>query len=133
MSQAICLRIYMRVFFGKGTLVENNLYESDAASHQKEDMLNEDWSEFIPCDWNQLLGSKVSHIESGDPARTKDYDYSARARRKGETFRYRYEVNGKWFSNILNVVNWNVIQKAVKDLSFEQITYYVQTVERRKF
>ena len=63
--------IYMRVFFGKGTLLENNLYESDTASHQKEDILNEDWSEFILCDWNQLLGSKVFHTESGDPARTK--------------------------------------------------------------
>ena len=34
--------IYMRVFFGKGTLLENNLYESDTASHQKEDILNDD-------------------------------------------------------------------------------------------
>ena len=62
----------MRVFFGKGNFLENNLYESDAASHQKEDIFNEDWSEFILCDWNQLLGSKISHIESDDPAKTKD-------------------------------------------------------------
>ena len=32
----------MRVLFGKGTLLENNLYESDAVSHQKEDTFNED-------------------------------------------------------------------------------------------
>ena len=27
----------------------------------KEDIFNKEWSEFILCDWNQLLGSKVSH------------------------------------------------------------------------
>ena len=100
---------------------------------KKEYIFNEDWNEFILCDWNQLLGSKVSHTESGDPARTKAYDYNASARRREETFRYRHEVNGKWFSNILNFVYHDVIQKRVGDWSFEQITYYVQTVERRKF
>ena len=80
---------------------------------KKEYIFNEDWNEFILCDWNQLLGSKVSHTESGDPARTKDYEYNASARRKGETFLYRYEVNGKWFSDILNFVYHDVIQKRV--------------------
>ena len=32
----------MQVFFGKDTFSENNLYESDAVSHQKEDIFNED-------------------------------------------------------------------------------------------
>ena len=54
----------MRVFFGKGTLLEINLYESYAISYQKEDIFNEDWNEFILCDWNQLLGSKVSHTRN---------------------------------------------------------------------
>ena len=38
----------MRVFLGKGTFSENNLYESDAVSHQKEDIFNEDTS--LLCD-----------------------------------------------------------------------------------
>ena len=32
----------MRVFFGKSTLLEINSYESDAISHQKEDIFNDD-------------------------------------------------------------------------------------------
>ena len=125
-------------FFVKVPFLEDNLYKPDAVLHQKEDIFNKNWSEFILCDWNQLFGSKVSHTESGDPVKTKDYDYNASVRRKGETFRYRYEVNrygyevnGKRFSNILNFVYYDVMQKRVKDWSFEQITYYVQTVERR--
>ena len=38
----------MRVFLGKGNFSENNLYESDAVSHQKEDIFNEDTS--LLCD-----------------------------------------------------------------------------------
>ena len=33
---------------------------------KKEDIFNEDWSEFLLCDWNQLLGSKVSHSRFTD-------------------------------------------------------------------
>ena len=44
MSQAIYL--CMRVFFGKGNFLENNLYESDAASHQKEDLTRTEASLF---------------------------------------------------------------------------------------
>ena len=47
------------------------------------------------------------------------------SKRKGETFRYRYEVNGKWFLNILDFVYQDVRQNRVKDWSFDQITYYV--------
>ena len=54
----------MRVFFGKGTLLEINSYESDAISHQKEDIFNENWSEFILRDWNQMLRSKVSYTRN---------------------------------------------------------------------
>lgn len=39
---------------------------------KKKKNFNEDWSEFIECDQNQLLGSNVSYTESGNPARTKD-------------------------------------------------------------
>ena len=60
----------MRAFFCTGTHLENNLYESDAVSHQKEDIFKEDWSEFILCDWNQLLGSKVSHTCCVNAARS---------------------------------------------------------------
>ena len=55
--------IYASIFFVKVPFLENNLYKSDAVSRQKEDIFIEDWSEFILCDWNQLLGSKVSHID----------------------------------------------------------------------
>ena len=34
--------IYTQVFFGKGTLLEINLYELYDISHQKEDIVNED-------------------------------------------------------------------------------------------
>ena len=62
----------MQVFFVKRTFLENNLYKSDAVSHQKKKNFNEDWSEFFECDQNKLLGSNVSYTESGNPARTKD-------------------------------------------------------------
>ena len=49
----------MWVLFGKGTLLENNLYESDAVCC----VFNEDWSEFILCDWINRWAQKFPTAE----------------------------------------------------------------------